>query len=232
MLVLADHLQIDDQRSLLQQQPLSLLMLALQPLLLGQIQPVVLADQLMTLHSPQIMGFSRIPIDQLSGVPAICDYYAHSVDLNDAVAAAPDISRAKVTESYAERLGLPLVVMDKRQDEQGRVWVHGVIGDVGGRDVIFLDDEIVTGASVAEGAAAVSARGARRVFAGCVHATLSVETTARLTESQIERLAITDTIPLDPATGSSKIQVCSVADLFGRAIRAIHDETSISALYR
>jgi len=185
----------------------------------------------MTLHSPQIVGFSRIPIDQLSGVPVICDFYRQRLDLSNAVAAAPDISRAKVTESYARRLGLPLAVMDKREDEGGRVWVHGVIGEVAGRDVIFFDDEIITGASIAEGAAAVRARGAQRVFAGCVHGSMGEEAMVRLTDSAVEQVAVTDTIPLAASSGGDKIRVCSVAGLFGRAIRAIHDETSISALF-
>jgi len=186
----------------------------------------------MTLHSPQIMGFGRIPVDQLSGVPVICDYYRQHLDLGSVVVASPDISRAKVTESYAKRLGLPLVVIDKRRDGLGQVRVHGVIGDVAGRDVVFFDDEMITGASIFEGAAAVRERGALRVFAGCVHGSLTHDAAVRLQDSGIERLAITDTIPLPPDRPSRKIEVCSVGDLFGRAIRAIHEETSISALFR
>lgn len=191
------------------------------------------ADRLltMTLHSPQIMGFSRIPVDQLSGVPTICHYYSDHLELAHVVVAAPDISRAKVTESYAKRLGLPLVVMDKRQGADGRVRVHGVIGDVEGRDVIFFDDEIITGNSIFEGARAVRERGAQKIFAGCVHGTLSHETASRLAQSALECLVITDTIPLLPEYATSKVQTCSVADLFARAIKAIHEETSISALF-
>lgn len=184
----------------------------------------------MTLHSPQIMGFSRIPIDQLSGVPIICDYYA-DLNLTNVVVAAPDISRAKVTELYAKRLGLPLVVLDKRRGEDGRVRVHGVIGEVEGRDVIFFDDEIITGTSIFEGAKAVKERGAKKIFAGCVHGTLAGETARNLVESGLEYLAITDTIPLPPERQNFKIRICSVAPLFASAIRAIHEETSISALF-
>ena len=184
----------------------------------------------MTLHSPQIMGFSRIPIDQLSGVPIICDYYA-DLDLDNVVVAAPDISRAKVTESYAKRLGLPLVVLDKRRGEDGRVRVHGVIGEVEDRDVIFFDDEIITGSKILEGADAVKERGAKKIYAGCVHGTLAGDSARHLQESGLESLAITDTIPLPLERQNSKIKVCSVAPLFANAIRAIHEETSISALF-
>ena len=191
------------------------------------------ADRILTMtqHSPQIMGFSRVPVDQLSGVPTICQYYREHLDLDNVVVASPDISRAKVTESYAKRLGLPLVVIDKRRGEDGAMRVHGVIGEVEGRDVIFFDDEIITGASIFEGAEGVKARGAKKIYAGCVHGTLSGETTAHLAQTDIQSLAITDTIPLPTDKQNEKIKVCSVAELFAHAIRAIYDDTSISALY-
>ncbi|MBI2505191.1 MAG: ribose-phosphate diphosphokinase [Candidatus Latescibacteria bacterium] len=185
----------------------------------------------MTLHSPQIMGFCRIPIDQLSGVPIICASYA-DLDLKNSVAVSPDISRAKVTEAYAKRLGLPLVVVDKRRTGKDRVQVNGVIGEVEGRDAIFLDDEIITGASIIEGAQAVRSRGARRIFAGCVHGTLPGQSAQRIAESDLERLVITDTIPLPAEKQHPKIGVCSVAPLFANAIKAIHEETSISSFFK
>jgi ribose-phosphate pyrophosphokinase len=190
------------------------------------------ADRILTmsLHSPQIMGFSRVPIDQLSGVPTICDHFAGQ-GLQNVVAAAPEISRAKVTESYAKRLGLPLVVIDKRRGQDGRLRTHGVIGEVEDRDVVFFDDEVITGTAILEGVAAVRERGAARVYAGCVHGSLVGETARRLSESALESVAVTDTIPLAPDRRIPKIRICSVAPLFARAIRAIHDETSISALF-
>jgi ribose-phosphate pyrophosphokinase len=185
----------------------------------------------MTLHSPQMMGFSRVPVDQLSGVPTICQHFEGHVDLGNCVAAAPDISRAKVTEGYAKRLGLPLAVIDKRRAADGQVRVHGVIGEVEGKDVIFFDDEIITGTATIEGAEAVTERGALRVYAGNVHGSLAPGTVERVSASRLECLAITDTIPLSPAQQLPKIQVCSVAGLFADAIKAIHEETSISSLY-
>ncbi len=184
----------------------------------------------MTLHSPQIMGFSRVPVDQLSGVPTICEYYSKR-NLDNSVVASPHISRAKVSESYARRLGLPLAVIDRRQGPTGDTSIHGVIGDVDGKDVLFFDDEVVTGESILRGAEAVAARGARRIFAGCVHGTLAGETIRHIGASSIERLAITDTVPLQRIDSSGKIEVCSVATLFAAAIKAIYEETSISALF-
>ena len=190
------------------------------------------ADRILTmsLHSPQIVGFCRIPVDQLSGVPTICDHFA-DIDLENCVAAAPDISRAKVTESYAKRLGLPLVVVDKRMAHDGRMRVHGVIGEVEGRDVVFFDDEVVTGVSILEGSQAVRERGCRAVYAGCVHGTLADSAIERIAASDLEQVAVTDTIPLRQTEANGKISVCSVAGLFADAIKAIHHETSISELF-
>ncbi|MBQ38009.1 MAG: ribose-phosphate pyrophosphokinase [Gemmatimonadaceae bacterium] len=187
----------------------------------------------MTLHSPQVVGFCRIPVDQLSGVPAICQHFSDRLDLSHCVAAAPDISRAKVTEAYARQLGLPLVVVDNRLSPEGELRVHGVIGSVEDRDVLILDDEIITGESTLDAAAAVLARGARSVHAGCVHGTLAPGAGARITDSELESLVVTDTIPQSAhAGGDERFSVVSVAELFADAIQAIHQETSISALFR
>jgi ribose-phosphate pyrophosphokinase len=184
----------------------------------------------MTLHSPQTMGFSRIPIDQLSGVPTICESFRH-LDISNCVAASPDISRAKVTELYAKYLGMPLAVVDKRQGGDGKVDVHGVIGKVEGKDVVFFDDEIITGQKILAGARAVQKLGAGQIYAGCVHGTLSAGAVEDMLDSKLKSLAITDTIPLPPNKEDDKINVCSVAGLFALAVKAIHDETSISALF-
>jgi ribose-phosphate pyrophosphokinase len=184
----------------------------------------------MTLHSPQIMGFCRVPIDQLSGVPSICQHFS-DLDLGNCVAAAPDISRAKVTEAYARRLGLPLVVIENRRIGDGENRVHGVIGDVEDRDVILFDDEIITGESILEGAKAVLERGARSTYAGCVHGTMAEGALARIEDSELSSIAVTDTIPQRRDGECNKLTVCSVADQFADAIKAIHDETSISALF-
>ena len=185
----------------------------------------------MTLHSPQIMGFCRFPVDQLSGVPTICRHFSR-LDLHNCVAAAPDISRAKVTEGYAKRLGLPLVVIDQHPFSDGKGRTHGVIGEVEGRDVILFADEVVTGDSMIDGAAALRSRGARDIHAGCVHGTLANGALQRIQESVLSSLAVTDTIPQESARRNNpKLNVCSVAEHFADAIKAIHEETSISSLF-
>ena len=184
----------------------------------------------MTLHSPQIMGFCRIPIDQLSGVATICDSF-RTRSKENTVAVAPDISRAKVTEEYARYLGLPLVVLDHRRTSKGESHVHGAIGEVDGKDAILFDDEIVTGESVIEGSRALKERGAKTIYAGCVHGTLADAALGRVESSLLSGLTVTDTIHQVHENEHRKLTVCSVADHFADAIKAIHDETSISALF-
>ena len=184
----------------------------------------------MTLHSPQIMGFCRIPIDQLSGVSTICENF-RSREIENAVAVAPDISRAKVTEGYARHLGLPLVVLDNRRTPDGEVRVMGAIGDVEGKNAILFDDEIITGDSVIAGSEALKERGAVTIYAGCVHGTLAESALPKIDMSILAGLTVTDTIPQAPEEKHSKLTVCSVAEHFANAIKAIHEETSISALF-
>jgi ribose-phosphate pyrophosphokinase len=183
----------------------------------------------MNLHAEQIIGFSRIPVDQLLAIPIICDYFSKK-DLSNFVAVAPDVGRAKTTEHYARRLDLPMAILDKRRigDDEHAVIRH-VIGDVEGKDVMLLDDEILTGGSILEGIRALKERGARRVLAGCVHGVLSGNAVPDIEASPIEELVVTNTIPLKRE--SSKVTVLSVARLFADAIRAIHEGSSVSTLF-
>lgn len=183
----------------------------------------------MNLHAEQIIGFSRIPVDQLLAIPIICHYFAEN-DLSNFVAVAPDVGRAKTTEHYARRLDLPMVILDKRRyGDNERAVVRHVIGDVEGKDVILLDDEILTGGSMLEGTRALKDRGAQRVLAGCVHGVLAGDAMTQIEASPIEELVVTNTIPLKRE--SPKITVLSVARLFADAIRAIHEGSSVSALF-
>jgi ribose-phosphate pyrophosphokinase len=189
------------------------------------------ADRILTmnLHAMQIMAFSRMPVDQIDGIPIICDYLAKQ-DLREFVAVAPDIGRAKVTEAYARRLNLPVAILDKeRAGDTDEVRIRHVIGDVEGKSAIFFDDEILTGGSILAGLRALQERGAKRFIAACVHGVLADPAMRRIEESPIEQLLITDTVPLPRP--SEKIAVCSVAELFAGAIGAIHAGTSVSELF-
>ena len=136
-----------------------------------------------------------------------------------------------MTEGYARHLGLPLVVLDNRRTPEGEVGDIGAIGDVEGKNAILFDDEIITGDSVIAGSEALRERGAETIYAGCVHGTLAESALPRIDKSILAGLTVTDTIPQAPEQEHPKLTVCSVADHFANAIKAIHEETSISALF-
>ncbi|MBI4531528.1 MAG: ribose-phosphate pyrophosphokinase [Candidatus Latescibacteria bacterium] len=183
----------------------------------------------MTLHSPQIVGFSRIPVDQLLATAIISDYFQRK-DLTDFVVVSPDVGRAKGAEIYARRLDLPMVIVDKRRyGDDEKVKALYVIGEVEGKNLMIFDDEILTGGSMLESVRALRERGAERIFAGCTHGVFSGDAIARIEDSSIEELVVTNTIP--QRHNSSKITVLSVAHLFTEAIKAIHRGDSVSKLF-
>ncbi|MBI1742404.1 ribose-phosphate diphosphokinase [Candidatus Acetothermia bacterium] len=183
----------------------------------------------MNLHASQIVGFSHIPVDHLDGIPVICDYLK-TQPLENFAAVATDVGRAKVTEAYARRLHMPVVILDKRRyaDDEKAVIRH-VIGDVSGKNAIFFDDEILTGGSIFAGIDVLRERGAMHFKAACVHGVLARDAVTRLENSVLEELVITNTLPQRQT--SPKIKTRSIAQLFGEAIKAIHTGSSVSRLF-
>ena len=187
----------------------------------------------MNLHSPQVQGFFRIPVDQLSGEPILCDYLASHRDLENAVLVAGDVGEAKDLGRYANRLDLPLAIVDKRRDDDKEApRATNLIGDVEGKTALIVDDEVASGGTLIEAARFVLERGATAVEAAVVHPVLSGRAIRRISESPIRSLVVTDTVPVPPEKRTDKITVLSVAPLFAAAIRAIHCGDSVSALFR
>jgi ribose-phosphate pyrophosphokinase len=189
------------------------------------------ADRVLTidLHSPQIQGFFSTPADQLSAVPVLCDRL-QAEGVEDSVVVAADVGEAKDAGRFARRLGLPIAVVDKRRTgDDERAQAVAVIGDVEGKRCLLVDDEIATGGTIFSAADFLLERGARSVEAAVVHPVLSGRAVERLTASPLQRLLVTDTIPLSVA--SPKIEVLSVAPLLAEAITRIHDGRSVSALF-
>lgn len=185
----------------------------------------------MTLHSPQIVAFSRIPVDQLWATNLLCAHLRGTRDLSRAVVVAPDVGRAREAGFYARQLDLPLAIMDKRryQDDE-KAQVLTVIGDIEGKDAMIFDDEILTGGSMLEAVRLLREKGARRVMSGCTHGVFSGPALERIEASQLEVCVTTNTIPLASNKPVSKVEVISVARLFGDAIKAIHHGESVSRL--
>jgi ribose-phosphate pyrophosphokinase len=185
----------------------------------------------MDLHKAQIQGFFDIPVDHLFAAPVMVEYLSRHG--NDGVTiVSPDAGGAERARAYAKRLGAELAIIDKRRSETGAAEVMNVIGDVQGRTCILQDDIIDTAGTIVKAAQALHDKGASRVLACAVHGVLSGPALERIDKAPIEKLIITNTIPLDGAAAASdKIVVLSVARLLGQAIRSIHEETSVSSLF-
>jgi ribose-phosphate pyrophosphokinase len=186
----------------------------------------------MDLHKAQIQGFFDIPVDHLFAAPVIIDYLAR-MDYPSLTMVAPDAGGAERARAYAKRLNAELAVIDKRRSgEEGKPEVMNVIGDVSGRTCIIQDDIIDTAGTITKAAEALKKNGAERIIACAVHGVLSGPAIERIEKSPIDRLIITNTIPLtENKARCEKIKVLTVARLLGQAIKSIHEETSVSSLF-
>jgi len=185
----------------------------------------------MDLHKAQIQAFFDIPVDHLFAAPVIIEYLARQkYPLMTIV--SPDAGGAERARAYAKRLSAELAIIDKRRSDDGSAEVMNVIGDVEGRTCILQDDIVDTAGTMQKAAAALAESGAARVLASAVHGVLSGPAIERIEQSPIEKLIVTNTIPLaDERARCSKVVVLSVARLLAQAIRSIHEETSVSKLF-
>lgn len=191
------------------------------------------ADRILTmkLHSPQIMGFSRIPVDQLLATHILVDHYK-KMDLSNTVVAAPDVGSAKGSRIFAKALNLPLVILDKeRIGDHERVKIQNIIGDARSKNALLIDDEILSGGSIIEAAKFLKEHGADKIYAGCTHGFFTKNAIKRIIESPIEEVVTTNTVPVQNGLDLGKIKVLSVANLFADAIQAIHDGDSVGQLF-
>jgi ribose-phosphate pyrophosphokinase len=191
------------------------------------------ADRVVTLdlHAPQVQGFFRIPVDDLYALPVLCDAIA-AKGLEDLVVVAPDAGFAKKAREWANRLQTPTAIADKRRvDHTETAEVVELIGSVEGRTALIVDDFTVSASTLCDAARVVMERGATSVYAAVSHGLLAAPASERLADSPIERLFITDSVETQPDELSDKVEVVSVAGLFGEAIRRIAHRESISVLF-
>jgi len=185
----------------------------------------------MDLHKAQIQGFFDIPVDHLFAAPVIIDYLTR-LGSPDLTMVSPDAGGAERARAYAKRLDAELAIIDKRRTDDGTAEVMNVIGDVAGRTCIIQDDIVDTAGTITKAANALKANGASRVIACAVHGVLSGPAIERIEKSPIDKMIVTNTIPLNAAAQAcGKIVVLSVARLLGQAIKSIHEETSVSSLF-
>ncbi len=191
------------------------------------------ADRVLTvdLHAGQIQGFFNAPVDELTALPILIRHFKQK-ELADAVVVAVDIGISKRARDLAERLDLPLAIVEKRRiGNLERAESLNIIGDVNGKTCITFDDEIDTGGSLVSAANALRDAGAKEIFATCTHAVLSKEAGKRLIGSHINEVVVTDTIPVPAVKRDHKVTVLSVASLLGEAISRIHSGLSVGAMF-
>ena len=189
---------------------------------------VVMVD----LHAGQVQGFFQVPVDELTAMPKLVEYFVER-DLDDPVVVATDIGISKKARDFADAINAPLAIVEKRRlGNDDRVESLNVIGDVDGHPVILFDDEIGTGGTMISAADAITKRGSTDIYAVATHGVLSGDTSTRLAEvSQIKEVVITDTVPLSADKVNFKMKVLSVAPLLGEAIKRIHEGRSVGELF-
>lgn len=185
----------------------------------------------MDLHSPQIQGFFKKPVDHLYGFPILCEYIK-SKNIENLVVVSPDAGFAKNARKFATILKAPVAIGDKiRTDHDEKAQVLEIIGDVKGKNAVIVDDFTISCGTLADTARALKENGAGKIYACVTHTLLRDNGLKKLEESEIEELIITDTVENPQVFGHPKVKVVSVAPLFAEAVKIIHSRESLSLLF-
>ncbi len=193
------------------------------------------ADRVLTmdLHAPQIQGFFNVPVDHLLGMPVLSRYYKEKFKDNkdDTVVVSPDLGSVTRARGFAQKIDVPIAIVDKRRPKANVSEVMNIIGDIKDKNVILVDDMIDTAGTIVNSAQALRDRGAKKVYACCTHAVLSGPAIERIENSVIDELVVLDTVPLPEEKRIAKIKTLSVANIFGEAIERIYEDLSVSTLF-
>ncbi|RCL51705.1 MAG: ribose-phosphate pyrophosphokinase [Synechococcus sp. MED-G71] len=187
----------------------------------------------MDLHSAQIQGYFDIPCDHIYGAPVLVDYLA-TRDLGEVVVVSPDVGGVARARAFAKRMDdAPLAIIDKRRSAHNVAESLTVIGDVAGKTAIVVDDMIDTGGTISKGAKLLRQQGAERVIACATHAVFSPPAVERLSEPGLfEEVLVTNSIPVAEELRFPQLKTLSVANMLGEAIWRIHEESSVSSMFR
>ncbi|MBE9138270.1 ribose-phosphate pyrophosphokinase [Nodosilinea sp. LEGE 07088] len=184
------------------------------------------------LHSAQIQGYFDIPCDHVYGTPVLINYIA-SKNLEDLVVVSPDVGGVARARAFAKKLDdAPLAIIDKRRQAHNVAEVMNVVGDVRGKTAVLVDDMIDTAGTICEGARLLKQEGARQVYACATHSVFSPPAVERLSAGLFEEVIVTNTIPMTAARQFEQLTVLSMANLLGEAIWRIHEESSVSSMFR
>src|ERR1700680_27124 len=183
------------------------------------------------LHAPQLQGFFNIPVDHLFASPVLVDHFKR-LNLPNLTVVSPDAGGVERARFFAKKMDSALAIVDKRRSEMNVAEVMNVIGDVKGRTCLVIDDLIDTAGTLVKTASALMENGASQVYACASHPVLSGPAVQNISQSCINEVVVTNTIPLsEGAKREPKIKVLTIAGLIGRAIQSIHEETSVSRLF-
>lgn len=193
------------------------------------------ADRVITLdvHSPQIQGYFDIPMDNMRGGPILANYFIDRGFRNaeDVILVAPDLGSVSRTREFAERLGAPIAIIDKRRPRPNVSEIMNIIGDVSNKRCIMVDDMIDTGGTIVNAAKALKAHGAKEIYAAASHAVLSGNAPDRLQESEVTEVIFLDTVRLGADKIKDKMTVLSCVDLFSEAIERVHCNRPLSTIF-
>ncbi len=201
--------------------------------LVADLLTVAGANRVLTvdLHAAQIQGFFNIPIDELTALYLLSDYFANR-DFDDLVVIATDIGISKRARDLAARLNTPLAIMEKRRvDNKDQAETLNVIGEVEGKVALTVDDEIDTAGSLVGVVSALEERGVKEVYACCTHPVFSDLAVRRIASCSVKEVVVTDTVPVADDKNLDKITVLPIAPLLGEAINRIHTGQSIGAMF-
>ena len=183
------------------------------------------------LHAGQIQGFFNIPVDELTALYILSNYFEQK-KFDDLVVVATDIGITKRARDMATRLNTPLAIIEKRRiGNIDKTETLTVIGEVEGMRALLIDDEIDTGGSIVAAASALAERGAREIYACCTHPIFSGSAVQRIAQSPLKEVVVTDTVPVPPEKRIEKIKILSMASLIGEAIHRIHTGLSVGAMF-
>ena len=191
------------------------------------------ADRVLTmdLHAGQVQGFFEIPVDHMTAVPMFARY-VHDLNLpEDLAVVSPDTGHAKIAGKFAEMVAGDLVILNKVRPAHNEAKVTTVIGDVEGKVAVIIDDIIDTAGTLVAGAKALKEAGATKVYACATHGLFNGQALARIADSEIHKLVVTDTVPLNPVERPDNVQVLSIAGILAETIQNVFADDSVSAIF-
>jgi ribose-phosphate pyrophosphokinase len=186
----------------------------------------------MDLHADSVHGFFSMPVDHLTAVPTICNYFLNKLDISKTVVVATDAGGAKRAGRFASKLNAPMAIIDKRRISDTNVEQGLVVGDVKMKDAIVFDDEISTGSTIAATVKTLEKAGVNQIYVGATHPVFCGNAVANLKNSSIAEIVVTNTVHLPKVKQFSLLKTLSVAPLFAQAIERIHTGESVSALFK